>query len=230
MGSPIDEDGRDHQEGPRHKVKIGYSFLVGKYDVTVREFARFVGETNYSAGVCSDSNTLSWANPGFRQGDTNPVVCVNYNDATAYVAWLSNKTGHAYRLLSEAEYEYVNRAGTSTARWWGSSIGTNHANCAKCGSSWDNQSTSPVGSFAPNAFGLYDTTGDVYSWVSDCWKDTYINPPTDGSPDTGGDCTMRGLRGAGWGSPLPHVRAAFRLADPLGNRYNNMGFRLARAL
>jgi formylglycine-generating enzyme required for sulfatase activity len=229
MGSPITEDGRDHQEGPRHKVTISNGLLVGKYDITVRQFARFVTDTHYDAGACSDHPNLSWRNPGFEQSDTSPVVCVNFRDAQAYTAWLTKKTGHAYRLLSESEYEYVNRAGTSTAFWWGSTVGVNNANCAGCGSAWDNKRTSPVGSFHANPFGLYDTTGNVYAWVSDCWNDTYVNPPTDGSPATSGDCSMRGLRGAGWGSPLPHVRVAFRLADPSGNRYNNMGFRVARS-
>jgi formylglycine-generating enzyme required for sulfatase activity len=230
MGSPITEDGRDHQEGPLHKVKIDYGFLVGKYDITVGQFAQFVADTNYGAGVCNGKQDLSWRNPGFQQNDRSPVVCVSFDDVQAYTRWPSRKTGHTYRLLSEAEYEYVNRAGTSTAFWWGSTVGVNHANCASCGSVWDQKRTSPVGSFPANPFGLYDTTGNVYVWVLDCWNDTYDNPPTDGSPNTKGDCSMRGLRGGGWGSGLPHVRAAFRLAAPSGARNDNMGFRVARTL
>lgn len=229
MGSPIDEDGRDHQEGPMHRVRIGEAFFVGRYDVTVGEFAEFVKQTNHDAGACNGKAGASWKDPGFPQDEASPVVCVNFADAQAYAAWLSKTTGHAYRLPSEAEYEYANRAGTRTAFWWGPKVGVNHANCAACGSVWDGKRTSPVGSFPPNPFGLYDTTGDVYVWVADCWNDIYDNARTDGAPNLKGDCGMRGLRGGGWGSGVPHVRAAFRLADPAGARYDNMGFRVARS-
>jgi formylglycine-generating enzyme required for sulfatase activity len=228
MGSPIDEDGRDHQEGPMHRVRIAEPFWVGRYDVTVGEFAAFVKQTGHDAGACQGKAGTDWRNPGYAQDDNSPVVCVNFADAQAYAAWLSKTTGHAYRLLSEAEHEYVNRAGTRTAYWWGPKVGVNHANCAACGSAWDGKRTAPVGSFPPNPFGLYDTTGNVYVWVADCWNDIYDNATADGSPNLKGDCTMRGLRGGGYGSGVPHVRAAFRLADPAGARYDNMGFRVAR--
>jgi formylglycine-generating enzyme required for sulfatase activity len=229
MGSPIDEEGRDHQEGPMHRVKFAGGFYAGKYDVTVGEFSAFVEETHYDAGNnCNGKSNAGWRNPGFAQDDTHPVVCVNFADTQAYLAWLSRKTGRAYRLLSESEYEFASRAGTRTAFWWGSRVGINHANCAGCGSAWDRKGTSPVGSFPANPWGLYDTTGNVYVWVSDCWNDIYDNATTDGSPNLQGDCSMRGLRGGGWGSPVPHVRVAFRLADPAGARYDNMGFRVAR--
>jgi len=229
MGSPINENGRDHQESPRHRVRIGYSLLVGKYHVTVGEFAAFVADAKYEMGPCKDNPDHNWRNPGFDQTDRNPVVCVSFNDAQAYANWLSGKTGKTYRLLSEAESEYVSRAGTRTAFWWGSAIGKGNANCKSCGSQWDDKGSAPVGSFKANLFGLYDTTGNVFGWVEDCWNDTYENAPTDGSPNRQGDCNLRGLRGGGWGSGLPHVRIAFRLADPLASRYDNMGFRVARA-
>lgn len=228
MGSPIDEDGRDHQEGPLHSVMFASGFYVGRYDVTVGEFSAFVKDTGHEVGACNGKAEVTWRNPGFQQTERHPVVCVNYADTQAYTAWLSKKTGHSYRLLSESEYEYVNRAGTRTAFWWGPKVGVSHANCAKCGSAWDGKGTAPVGSFAPNPWGLYDTTGNVYVWVADCWNDIYDNATNDGSPNTKGDCKMRGLRGGGWGSGVPHVRAAFRLADPAGARYDNMGFRVAR--
>jgi formylglycine-generating enzyme required for sulfatase activity len=229
MGSPIDEDGRDHQEGPMHRVKFANSFYVGKYDVTVGQFSAFVEEAHYDAGSnCNGKLNVSWRNPGFEQDDTHPLVCVNFADAQAYLAWLSKKAGHTYRLLSESEYEYANRGGTRTAFWWGPKVGINHANCLSCGSAWGHKGTSPVGNFPSNPWGLYDTTGNVYVWVSDCWNDIYDNATVDGSSNTQGDCSMRGLRGGGWGSPVPHVRVAFRLADPAGARYDNMGFRVAR--
>ena len=229
MGSPATEEGRDPPEGPVHKVKVS-SFLVGKYDVTVRQYSQFIAETHhYNGDTCNEMVHLNWRDPGFPQEDSSPVVCVNFIDAQAYVAWLSKKTGHAYRLLSEAEHEYVNRADGSAAFWWGPAVGVNNANCAGCGSPWDRKRTSPVGSFPPNPFGLFDTTGNIYVWVSDCWNDTYNNAPDDGSPNLKGDCTRRGLRGGGWGSGVTHLRAAFRLADPSGARHDNMGFRVARA-
>ncbi len=229
MGSPPTEVGREPPEGPMHSVRIARSFLVGKYNVTVRQYARFVAETHHSSGdTCNERPDLDWRNPGFSQEPTSPVVCVNYVDAQAYIAWLSKKSGHSYRLLSEAEYEYVNRAGAVTAYWWGSDIGANHANCVGCGSRWDNKSTSPASSFPPNPFGVYDTTGDVYAWVADCWNPTYDNAPRDGAANLKGDCTHRGLRGGGWGSSAAHLRVAFRLADPYGARHDNMGFRVAR--
>jgi formylglycine-generating enzyme required for sulfatase activity len=231
MGSPADEAGRDALESPAHKVTIAKPFLVGKYDVTVAEYARFVAETKHQSGdTCDERPDVSWRNPGYPLEPTSPVVCVNYVDAHAYLAWLSKKSGHRYRLLSEAEHEYVNRAGTSTPYWWGASVGADHANCNGCGSTWDNRRTSPVGSFPPNPFGLYDTTGDVYVWVEDCWNPTYDNAPSDGAANLQGNCVKRGLKGGGWGSPVAHARAAFRLADPSGARYDNMGFRVARSL
>jgi formylglycine-generating enzyme required for sulfatase activity len=229
MGAPLTEPGREAPEGPLHKVRIGQDFFVGKYNVTVAEYSRFMAETRHRHGdTCNERPDLDWRNPGFAQRNDSPVVCVNFVDAQAYVAWLSRKAGHPYRLLSEAEYEYVNRAGTSTTYWWGPDIGKNHAACVTCGSTWDNKSTAPSGSFAPNAFGLYDTTGNVYAWVADCWNDTYGNAPAGGEPNLKGDCTHRGLRGGGWGSGALHLRAAFRLADPSGARHDNMGFRVAR--
>jgi formylglycine-generating enzyme required for sulfatase activity len=231
MGSPASEARRDLDESPLHEVDIRRGFWVGRYAVTVGEFAAFVKATGFdTGGRCNEKAGLSWRDPGYPVSDTSPVVCVDYADAVAYTTWLSKKTAHRYRLLSEAEYEYVDRAGSRTAYWWGPEVGVGHANCKNCGSAWDNTRTAPVGSFPPNPFGLYDTKGNVYQWVADCWNPRYDNARGDGAPNMNGDCTRRGLRGGGWGSPAEHVRAAFRLADPFGNRYDNMGFRVARDL
>jgi len=227
-------------QGPPHQVRIGYSFAVSKYPITVAEFARFVRETGYDAGnqcythvgeIVHDTLTEgSWKKPGFVQGKKNPVVCISWNEAQAYAAWLSKKTGKTYRLLSEAEYEYVNRAGTTTAYWWGDAVGSGHANCKGCGSVWDNKQTSPVGSFAPNAFGLYDTTGNIWSWTADCWSDTYAGAPADGSAITGGDCGRHPIRGGSFGHDpvitLPTNRHA--IASDVHDQH--IGFRLARTL
>jgi formylglycine-generating enzyme required for sulfatase activity len=108
-----------------------------------------------------------------------PVINVSWDDAKAYVAWLAKKTDKFwYRLLTEAEYEYAARAGTTTAYPWGSAIGKNNANCDGCGSQWDGKQTAPVGSFAANGFGLYDMVGNVSAWTEDCYHDSYSGAPT----------------------------------------------------
>ena len=104
-------------------------------------------------------------------------------------------TGKDYRLLTEAEWEYAARAGTTTRYVWGAEIGVGNANCNGCGSGWDNRETAPVGSFAPNAFGLYDMAGNVWKWTQDCFHENYREAPSDGSEWSGGDCGRRDLRG-----------------------------------
>ena len=127
------------------------------------------------------------------------------------MAWLSKMTGKPYRLLTEAEYEYATRAETQTAYPWGDDIGKNNANCNGCGSKWDNRQTAPVGSFKPNAFGLYDMVGNVWEWVEDCFHDNYNGAPTDGSAwIEGGNCKFRVVRGGAW--DFPAVSSALRSA------------------
>ena len=150
--------------------------------------------------------------------------------AQAYVRWLSGKTGEEYRLLSEAEWEYVARAGTTTAYWWGDDIGRNRANCDGCGSRWDNRQTAPVGSFSANPFGLHDVHGNVWEWVEDCWNDGYRGAPTDGSAWESGECERRVLRGGSWYSVPELLRSADRDRYSAGGRLNNAGFRVARTL
>ncbi len=223
MGSPDNEPGRFPDEGPQHDVRIAKPFAVGKFDVTKDEFAAFVRETNYDAGA-------DWKNPGFTQTDSDPVVDVSWNDAKAYVAWLSKPTGVTYRLLSESEWEYSARAGTTTAYFWGASVGKNNANCDGCGSRWDDKQTSPAGSFAPNAFGLYDMSGNAWQWVEDCYRDSYQAAPSDGSPMVSGECGQRVLRGGSWDDVPGYLRAANRLRGNPDNRNGITGFRVARTL
>ena len=123
---------------------------------------------------------------------------MSWNDAKLYVRWLSRKTEQRYRLLTEAEWEFVARAGMTSARYWGADIGRNNANCNDCGSRWDDRQTAPVGSFEPNAFGLHDVLGNVWEWVEDCWNDSYAGAPADGTAWTSGDCRRRVLRGGSW--------------------------------
>jgi len=164
---------------------------------------------------------------GFKQSSNGPVGCVNWFDAQAYVAWLSKQTGRAYRLLSEAEYEYLNRAGTVTAYWWGEDIGINRTVCDGCGSAWDKRQLAVVGSFAPNAFGLYDTTGNSWSWLADCWNANYAGVPADGSAATEGDCDLHVMRGGGERSPAPELRSAYRSRHWFSLRNIVAGFRVA---
>ena len=237
MGSPPSEKGRWDDEGPRHGVMIGSSFAVGVYEVTRGEFGRFVSSTGRSMGDSCRTREdgewkarsgRGWRSPGFSQTGSHPVVCVSWDDARAYVRWLSGETGASYRLLSESEWEYVARAGTQTRYWWGDDIGRNRANCDGCGSRWDNESTAPVGSFAANAFGLHDVHGNVWEWVQDCWNDSYAGAPGDGSAWERGECSRRVLRGGSWFSLPGLLRAALRIRGVAGYRYVIAGFRVAR--
>ena len=231
-----------------HRVTIERPFAVGVYEVTRGEFGRFVEETGYSTGdKCltyeseegffvdgdpewKDRSGRGWKNPGFEQGKTEPVVCVNWNDAQAYVRWLSEQTGEAYRLLSEAEWEYVARAGTRTRYFWGNTIGRGRANCAGCGSRWDDKQSAPVGRFRANAFGLYDVHGNVEEWVADCWNKNYRGAPADGGAWESGDCSIRVLRGGSWLDAPWALPSAYRTGDAAGSRRSYYGFRLARTL
>ena len=157
------------------------------------------------------------------------MINVSWDDATAYVAWLSKKTGKSYRLLSEAEYEYAARAGTQTAYPWGDAIGANDANCLGCASQWDGK-TAPVGSFAANGFGLYDMVGNVWEWTRDCHHDTYSGAPADGSAWTSGDCSRRVSRGGSGGNVARDLRSADRVSGPTDDRGPYIGFRVGRTL
>ena len=224
---PTDTDlrGAGPPPGSRHEVSIPRPFAVGKYPITVGEFATFAARTGHKAAdSCWTFEGIegtirkgrSWRNPGFAQTPNDPVLCVSWTDVQAYAAWVSGLTGHRYRLLSEAEYEYVNRAGTDTAWWWGEEVGANHANCDGCGSLWDNRTTSPVGSFAPNPFGLYDTAGDTWVWVADCHEGT--------------DCAEHILRGGAWHGGPNGLRSTSRFWHTTETHSATLGFRLAREL
>src|SRR5262249_17157341 len=157
-------------------------------------------------------------------------ILVSWEDAQRYVTWLSRITAKSYRLLSEAEWEYAARAGSRTAFFRGENIGKNNANCNGCGGQWENQQTSPVRSFKPTAFGLYDTAGNVWQWVQDCYHDNYNGAPTDGSAWTRGDCSLRVVRGGSWSSNPQDLRSANRGRDPTDSRDNDVGFRVGRTL
>jgi len=222
MGSPSDEKGRYGNEGPQHKVTIAKPFAVSKYDVTFADWDACV-----SVGGCPQERQASDAGSG--RGN-RPVIYVSWYNAKAYVAWLSRMTGMEYRLLSEAEWEYATRTGTTTAYYWGNEIGKNNANCDGCGSQWDRKQTAPVGSFKSNAFGLYDMAGNVWQWVEDCYHENYDGAPTDGSAWKDTDCISRVVRGGSSFNDLQTLRAAYRQRSDAAIRLDNLGFRVARTL
>jgi formylglycine-generating enzyme required for sulfatase activity len=241
MGSPANEPGRSPDEGPTHSVTLAKPFAVGRFEVTKGEYAAFARATGAApGGDCRWYNgtemvpdpAKTWENPGFLQSDRDPVVCINWDETRAYLQWLSLRAGVEYRLLSEAEWEYVARAGTTTARHWGADVGRGNANCDGCGNpDYDAKRTSPVGTFRPNAFGVSDALGNVWERLEDCWHETYAAAPADGGVWTvGGVCTQRVTRGGAWLSDAPDVRAALRNWDLAPNRKNSLGFRVARAL
>ena len=245
MGSPASEKGRDTREGPTHLVTIRYRFAVGVHEVTRGEFGRFVSAMNRVMGKSCwtwdgqwrNRSGVGWRSPGFSQEDDHPVVCVSWDDAKAYVRWLSKRTGKGYRLLSEAEWEYVARGGTTGPFHFGATISTDQANYnghhtyGSGRKGVHREKTAPVGSFPANGFGLHDVHGNVWEWVDDCWHDFYDGAPTDGSAWTsGGKCGLRVLRSGSWIDEPGLLRSARRGTNKVGNRVSINGFRVARTL
>jgi formylglycine-generating enzyme required for sulfatase activity len=230
MGSPQTDNNASTNEFPQHQVTIAKQFAVSKFELTFAEWNACI-----AGGGCSGYRP---SNAGFGLGE-QPVIYVNWDDAQQYVTWLSKMTGKPYRLLSEAEYEYSTRAGTTTKYPWGDDIGKNNTNCKGCGSQWDGKQTAPVGSFeangfvgsfAANAFGLYDMVGNEWEWTQDCYNDSYTGAPADGSAWVSSDCGRRVLRGGSWGRPPASLRSASRDWDSTGVRDIFLGFRLGRTL
>jgi formylglycine-generating enzyme required for sulfatase activity len=228
MGSPDSEPKRALKEGPVHRVTIPASFAVGKYEVTFEEWDACV-----SAGGCVSD--IFGRSDLFGRG-RHPVMNVSWKDVQTYLVWLSNKTGKTYRLLSEAEWEYVARAGTTTPFHTSATISTSQANfngnkTYNGSSKGENRDrTIPVGSFGANQFGLYDVHGNVWEWVQDCLNDNYKGAPADGSAWTTGDCTYRVLRGGSWYNSPRLLRSAYRSRYGSVFRVNIVGFRVARTL
>lgn len=219
MGSPDKEPGRAANEGPQHPVTIARQFAVSIDDVTFAEW-----DACEKVGGCAHVT-----DSGYGRGNM-PVTNLTWNDAETYVEWLAKMTGRPYRLPTEAEWEYIARAGTTTAYYWGNDLGSGNANCMVCGSKFDGKGPSPVGSFKPNPFGLYDVTGDVWQWLQDCFHKNYDGAPADGSAWTSGDCSLRVDRGGSWISAASNLRIAFRGSYPAGSRNYSLGLRVARTL
>jgi len=227
MGSPADETNRETSEGPQHQVTFARQFAVGRFAVTFEEWDACVAD-----GGC---NGYRPKDEGWGRG-RRPAINVSWDDAKAYVAWLSKKTGKTYRLLSEAEREYVTRAGTTTPFWWGTSIATSQANYDGAGTYGGGPKgevrhrTVPVDSFLPNPWGLYQVHGNVSEWVEDCWHESYDGAPSNGSSWTSGNCIRRVTRGGSWFNPPVLIRSAARWGYGPFGRLPTLGFRAARAL
>jgi len=205
------------EERPQHPVEL-HAFAIGKYEVSFEEYDRFAQATGRRLPP----------DEGWGRGD-RPVIGVSWQDATAYADWLSEQTGHHYRLPSESEWEFAARGDTTSGFWWEGFMRENPANCFDCGSRWDGSSTAPVGSFQGNKFGIHDTSGNVQEWTEDCYHPNYQNAPSDGTAWQSPGCTQRVVRGGSYTSPLDSVRSARRGQYDQGTRLDNLGFRVVRA-
>ena len=205
-------------EVPRREVTID-PFLVSVYEVTFAEYDRFAKATKRSLPPSNGWDRKS-----------HPVSQVSWDDANAYVRWLSSQTGKKYRLLSESEWEYAARAGTKTSYWWGSTSGSGNAHCFDCKSDFSTSKPAKIGTYKPNAFGLYDTAGNLYEWVHDCYHRNYNDAPKDSSVWEGGDCNVRVVRGGAYQSPASSMRVENREKFKSGKGQYNVGIRIARNL
>ncbi|HET6546356.1 MAG TPA: SUMF1/EgtB/PvdO family nonheme iron enzyme [Rhodanobacteraceae bacterium] len=263
MGSPADEPGHADNEEPQRQVRITAGFALGQTEVTVGQFRDFVRASNYrtdagrlgtgsvydeKTGRMSDRHGVTWQDDyhGQHAADDLPVINVSWNDAQAYLGWLTRHTGKTYRLPSEAEFEYALRA-RSTARYpWGEGnpakpVGnfTGEGDRSPSKRSWSRAfarysdgywGPAPVKSFVPNTFGLYDMDGNVSEWVRDCWHDNYVRAPRTSAAWINPGCQAHVIRGGSWGSDPAQVRSAFRIAAPSNTRSARVGFRIARDL
>ena len=234
MGSPPGEVQRYEDESPRRMVTIPQAFAAGRCAVTFEEWD--FAQMDKSWGRITGVTARKPKDEGWGRGN-RPVINVSWEDAQAYVRWLRAKTARDYRLLSEAEWEYAARAGTTTPFWWGSSIAPDQANYNGNyvydggGEKGDyRQKTVPVDQFRPNPFGLYQIHGNIWEWVEDCWNRTYAGAPTDGSAWTAGDIRIRVLRGGSLNFAPRFLRSACRFRNRPDFQYYDVGFRLARTL
>ena len=220
MGS----DKGEISERPPHKVCIKRPFYLGRFEVTFEQFDRFAKSADRKL-----PDDYGWGR------GNRPVTDINWQEARDYSRWITKETGSRCRLPTEAEWEYAARAGTTTEYALPAPGGSNDikdqglANCVRCGSKWDDKQTAPVGSFKPNAWGLYDMQGNVWEWTADCWHDNYANSPTDGrawEAENNGNCNIRVLRGGSWYYRTEDLRSADRNRyDPVA-RDDDVGFRL----
>jgi sulfatase modifying factor 1 len=244
MGKTVNR-GYGEIDGPTHTVTFDHPFKISKHEVTLGEFRAFTRETGYvSEKKCNIykegtnwyiAPERNWASPGFPQPENHPVVCVSWKDAQAYIDWLNRKTGHHYRLPSEAEWEYI----ASTATYGGTRAVTHdNANLGKvecCGGKVQGKDqwlqTAPIGSFPPDSYGLHDVRGNVWEWQHDCYHDRYDGAPADGNARE--SCPTPGyhvVRGGSYGDAGEFLEERFRLRGPEDQGYFTVGFRLAEPM
>jgi formylglycine-generating enzyme required for sulfatase activity/serine/threonine protein phosphatase PrpC len=214
MGSPSSSIQAD--ERPQHTVTLK-QFAISKYEITFSEYDQFANAT----GRKLPDNL-------YMDRDTSPVIFVSWDDAYNYAKWLTEQTGHKYRLPSEAEWEYAASGGQQASFWWGFNEEPGKAHCLTCDSLFDPRKPAKIGSFEPNQFGLYDTAGNVAEWVQDCWHENYKEAPDDGSVWEGGDCTQRTVRGGSFISPQQSIRITKRDKFRSDSGYDHVGIRMVR--
>ncbi|CAE6741596.1 Hercynine oxygenase [Paraburkholderia haematera] len=215
MGSNSD----DPSEKPVHHVTIGAPFAIGKYGVTVEQW-----------NACVTANACQKLTPDSNTNKAAPARDLSWDDAQQYVKWLSKTTGKPYRLPTEAEWEYADRGGTTTAYWWGDQMRKGNANCKDCGDPWHKEGPEAAGSFAPNPVGLYDMNGSVWEWVADCWHNSYQGAPADGHAWDSPGCDMRVIRGGSWREGGSYMLSATRFKYSSSVRQSQDGFRVVKDL
>jgi formylglycine-generating enzyme len=255
MGSPKDERGRQNGEGLPRRVVIPKRIAIGKFEVTVDQFSAFGAETGMAVGsacqmiVRPGGGSSPWGppeasfrQPGFEVSGSQPVVCISWQEAQAYVAWLSRRTGKPYRLPTEAEWEYAARAGTSTMYSFGddetalcsyarfADLGSGFAWRGGCRSDTVAYGPLPVGSLKPNPWGIFDMHGNAWEWVEDCWTPNASDMPTDGSAFSRPGCEVGVMRGGSWAAPYTKLRSATRWPTRATSHYHHLGFRVALSL
>jgi len=249
-----------NREGPVYRATFAKAYAIGRTEITRAQYRTFVDATKRpdpdGCGVHDAAKDswgpqpgYSWRKPGFTQTDQDPAVCISYNDAVAYTQWLSKKTGKAYRLPSDAEWEYAARAGTTTPWYWGVSAedGCKRGNLISSGTiaalgsppsmadrfvcSNPRSYTVPVASYAPNGFGLYDMAGNAFEWAADCNSPDNTDAHADGTARTTGACDRHYLKGGAFHTPFWLTRSAVRGAPlPADLHMFTIGFRVARTI
>ena len=242
------KDGGAKRERPAHRVTIGSALAIGKYEATFDEWEVCIEERGCKAMIMGPAplgkREVSFAEwEACRTDDLcqilpddhnwgrgrRPVINITFSDAEDFVRWLSRKTGHAYRLPTEAEWEYAARGGTSTVYSWGDEVGTNNANCRTCAPTISHK-TFPVGSYKPNPFGLFEVHGNVWEWVQDCWHPSHEGAPANGSARLSDACKYRTTRSGSWYYVSTNVRSTYRARfDPRAFSYG-IGMRVLREL
>ena len=211
-------NGGDPSEKPAHNVSIGEGFAIGKFEVTVEQWL-----------ACSA--TLACPHISSEAAPKNtPARDLSWDDAQSYVKWLAKLTGKAYRLPTEAEWEFAARGGTATRYWWGEQMKKGTADCKDCGEPWRQEQPVAVGSFAANPYGLHDMNGSVWEWVADCWHNTYKGAPADGRAWDDPSCRVRVIRGGSWREGASYMPSTTRFKYDADVRQSQNGFRVARSL